>query len=304
LDSARANYEGLLHLTKADEGAVAQAEEQIKRANLRSPIKGIVIALYVHVGEMLGSATAVAGLGPNAAISKPTNTLMTIAQEGDLEMDADVNAVDMGGVSTGQTAKFTIDAFQPQVFSGIVRTIALQPTLTNGVTTYRVVISIPHPDKKFRIGMPTNVMLFRTVAKSAILLPLSALLRSHGQPCVFVIDTPIPQKGPESDEQTNDKQHRPTQTPLRRIVVQVIGETPSAVAVRGDVNREAWFLSTAEPKLLGQSSLTANLLPITFKPNPDLSDLQFERNPAAPGQKTSSVLGPKPKGFLQRLFNP
>jgi HlyD family secretion protein len=155
-----------LHLTKADEGAVALAEEQIRRAGLRSPIKGIVIALYVHTGEMLGSATAVAGLGPNAAISKPTNTLMTIAEEGDLEVDADVNAVDMGGVLTGQTAKFTIDAFQPEIFSGAVRSIALQPTVTIGVTTYLVVISIPLRDNRFRIGMPTNVMLFRIADKS------------------------------------------------------------------------------------------------------------------------------------------
>jgi len=147
LDSARANYEGLLHLTKADEGAVGQAEEQIHRASLRSPINGIAIALYVHTGEMLGSATAVAGLGPNAAVSKPTNTLMTIAEQGDLEVDADVNAVDMGGVLTGQKANFTIDAFQPEVFSGTVRSIALQPTITNGVTTYRVVVSIPRPDQ-------------------------------------------------------------------------------------------------------------------------------------------------------------
>ncbi len=144
LDSARANYQTLLHLTEADQGAVAQAEEQIQRATLHSPIKGVVIALYVHEGEMLGSATAVAGLGPNAAISKPTSTLMTIAEEGDLEMDGDVNAVDMGGVLTAQTAKFTIDASQPDIFSGAVRSIALQPTVTNGVTTYRVVISIPH----------------------------------------------------------------------------------------------------------------------------------------------------------------
>ncbi len=64
LDSARANDEALIHLTEADQGAVALAEEQIHRATLRSPIKGVVIALYVHEGEMLGSATAaVAGVG-------------------------------------------------------------------------------------------------------------------------------------------------------------------------------------------------------------------------------------------------
>src|SRR5438445_8418704 len=93
LETAEANYKSLLHQTEADRGAVALAEEQISRAKLRSPIRGVVIALYVHKGEMLGSATAVAGLGPNAAVSKPTNTLMTVAEEGSLEVDADVNAV-------------------------------------------------------------------------------------------------------------------------------------------------------------------------------------------------------------------
>jgi HlyD family secretion protein len=304
LDTARANHDSLRHQTEADSGAVTLAEEQIRRAKLLSPINGVVIALYVHEGEMLGSATAVAGLGPNAAVSKPTNTLMTIAEEGALEIDADVNAVDMGGVLVGQAAKFTIDAFQPDVFSGDVRSIALQPTVTNGVTTYRVVISIAHPAKDFRIGMPANIMLFRTVAKSAILLPPSALLRNEGQPHIFVIDPPPQQQDPEPGKETNDKRHNPTQISVKRITVQVIGETSSAVAVRGDVNRQGWFLSTADPKLLGQNSLNANLLPITFKPNSDLSDLQFERNPTVSSQKTSSVPGPKPKGFLQRLFNP
>src|SRR5258708_34373094 len=129
---------------------------------------------------MLGSATAVEGAGTNAAISKPTNTLMTIAEQGDLEVDADVNAVDMGGVLTGQKANFTIDAFQPEVFSGTLRSIALHPTVTNVVTTYRVVVSIPRPDRRFLIGMPTNVMLFRPVAKDAILVPPTAVPMANG----------------------------------------------------------------------------------------------------------------------------
>ena len=45
---------------------------------------------------MLGSAIAVGGLGPNVAVSKRTNTLITVAEGGDLEVDADANAVDMG----------------------------------------------------------------------------------------------------------------------------------------------------------------------------------------------------------------
>jgi len=300
LDSARANYDGLLHLTKADEGAVAQAEEQIKRASLRSPIKGIVIALYVHVGEMLGSATAVAGLGPNAAVSKPTNTLMTVAEEGGLEVDVDVNAVDMGGVLTRQKANFTIDAFQPEVFSGTVRSIALQPTVTDGVTTYRVIISIPHADRRFRIGMPTNVMLFRTVAKDAVLVPPTAVLRTNGALLVFAFsqeNQPANISGRKADR---DQSSMPALAKDK--VVQCLGQTSSAVAVTGDIKPGDWVL--LNPSLASVRSNAVNPVEAAFKPNPDPSDLQFERTAHPSGQQVSTIPGPKPKGFLQRLLNP
>jgi HlyD family secretion protein len=302
LDSARANFEGLLHLTRADEGAVAQAEEQIHRASLRSPINGIAIALYVHIGEMLGSATAVAGFGPNAAVSKPTNTLRTIAEQGDLEVDADVNAVDMGEVMTGQKANFTIDAFQPEVFSGTVRSIALQPTVTNGVTTYRVVLSIPRPDRRFRIGMPTNVMLFRTVAKDAILVPPTAVLKANRGSSVFAFSHENQPANLSGRGFNADRDQLSVLAVRKGKVVQCLGETSSAVAVTGDIKPGDWILLNASLAATGTN--TANPIEAAFKPNPDPSDLQFERTAHSLDQKTSTTPGPKPKGFLQRLFNP
>jgi HlyD family secretion protein len=302
LDSARANDQALVHLTEADQGAVALAEEQIHRATLRSPIKGVVIALYVHEGEMLGSATAVAGLGPNAAISKPTNTLMTVAEGGDLEVDADANAVDMGGVLVGQTAKFTIDAFQPEIFSGTVHSIALQPTVINSVTTYRVVISIPHPDHRLRIGMPANVMLLRTVARNAILVPPTAVVRANGSSSVYVLSRENHQETTRVHNEKTGERNSSADASTERKLVQILGETSSAVAAAGDIKLGDWVLLDA-----GSASLRTNTMnPIEtgFKPNPDPSDLQFERTARPSDEKISTVPGPKPKGFLQRLFNP
>jgi len=302
LDSARANQEALVHLTKADQGAVELAEEQIHRATLRSPIKGVVIALYVHQGEMLGSSTAVAGLGPNAAVSKPTNTLMTVAEGGDLEVDADANAVDMGGVWVGQTAKFTIDAFQPEIFSGTVHSIALQPTVINSVTTYRVVISIPHPDHRLRIGMPANVMLLRTVARDAILVPPTAVVRANGRSSVYVLSRENHQETTREHNDKTGERNSSANASTEKKLVQILGETSSAVAAAGDIKFGDWVLLDA-----GSASVRSNAMnPIEtgFKPNPDPSDLQFERTARPSDEKISTVQGPKPKGFLQRLFNP
>lgn len=288
LETAEANYKSLLHQAEADRGAVALAEEQISRAKLRSPIRGVVIALYVHKGEMLGSATAVAGLGPNAAVAKPTNTLMTLAEEGSLEVDADVNAVDMGGVSMGQEAKFTLDAFQGKVFSGNVKSIALQPTVINGVTTYRVVLSIPHSAQEFRIGMPSNVMLFRTTAKSVLLVPPASILKEGTQVFLLAVE-----KDSASDR-----------TYLRKIEVHVLDETPSAVAVCGEISAGMRILAAAEPRFTDQTAFAAKLTESEFQPNPDLSDLQFERKTASAVQTLPAIPGPKPKSFLQRVLSP
>lgn len=288
LETAEANYKSILHQTEADRGAVAMAQEQISRAHLLSPIHGVVIALYVHKGEMLGSATAVAGLGPNAAVAKPTNTLMTIAEEGSLEVDADVNAVDMGGVFAGQEAKFTLDAFQGKVFSGRVKSIALQPTVINGVTTYRVILSIPTPAQEFRIGMPSSIMLFRTIAKNALLVPPASILKEGSRAFVFTVE----------------KDSAPERVLLRKMAVQVLGETPSAAAIRGEMGKATRILATASRQVGDQFSFAAHITENEFQPNPDLSDLQFERKTASAIEALPAIPGPKPKNFLQRLLSP
>ena len=292
-ETARANYEALAHQAEADRGAVAQAAEQMGRATIRSPIDGIVIALYVHQGEMLGSAAAVAALAPGATASKPTNTLMTIAEAGALEVDADLNAVDLGGVYVGQPAKFTIDAFQPAVFDGSVHRISLQPTVTNGVTTYRVVIALRRQDRRFRIGLPTNVMLLSSRATNAILLPPTTILRQPDGMSVQLIRVTALSR----DSQLADVMVEPH--PVR-----LLAETPAAVAVSGDIRPGDRIVLLPSPSLVGAHVPAVRLRSAAFRPNPDLSDLEFEAAPNVTAPAVPGVPPPQPKGFLQRLFRP
>src|SRR5262245_1088078 len=87
LDSAQSAYDALVHQRDADRQALLEIDTQIERATLRAPLNGIITQLYVHQGEMLGSAAAVTTLGSAA---RPTNVLMTIAQDGALEVWADI----------------------------------------------------------------------------------------------------------------------------------------------------------------------------------------------------------------------
>src|SRR5262249_49563051 len=110
-----------------------------------------------------------------------------IAQDGALEVWADINAIDVGGVSIGQPAQIAIDAFRPEVFDGRVRTVGLQPTVLNNVTTYQVKVDASRTDPRWRIGMPVNVMLRRTLVAQASVIPLAALITRDGHDAARIV---------------------------------------------------------------------------------------------------------------------
>ncbi len=284
LDVARASYQSLLHQREADHQALMGIESQIARATLYAPVDGIVTELYVQRGEMLGSAAAVAALGPTSATSKPTNTLMTIAQAGSLQVWADVNAADLGAVGKYQPVEISIDAFRPKTFRGVVKEIALQPTVNNGVTTYQVKIDLRDRNSAFRIGMPTDVMLVRTIVKNSTLVPAEAITTVRGQISVRIV------------EKLNSGTNEPLA--LTTAPVRILGENGKAVAVDGKIRAGDLVVTSQADK---DTSHSFRAVSAEFRPNPDFSDFQFNGQKA--GLASAQVIpGPKPKGMLQRIF--
>ena len=278
LDSAQAAHDALVHQRDADRQALLETETQIERATLRAPLDGIVTQLYVHEGEMLGSAAAVTSLGSSAA-SKPTNVLMTLAQDGALEVWADVNAIDLGGVFVGQAAQVSIDAFRPTLFDGRVRTIGLQPTVVNNVTTYQVKVDVTLPDPRWRIGMPVAVMLRHTLARDAILVPLAAVATRDGHEIVRAIVQNQCASG------ITDVPIRPLARHTQSVAIEVMQRDDLVALSNGPI----------------VSGTPYQCQTVEFKPNPTFDDLQFSAHESV-AKATTLVPGPTPKNFLQRLF--
>lgn len=75
-----------------------------------------------------------------------------------MQVVADVDEADIGGVEEGQRASFTVDAYPNDTFEGIVTQIRLgdasstssTSTSSSTVVTYEVVISAPNPDLKLK----------------------------------------------------------------------------------------------------------------------------------------------------------
>ncbi len=154
--------------TAAAQLQAARATADKDKANLsysliRSPVSGIVVDRSVDVGQTV-------------AASLQTPTLFKIAQDlSKMQIDANFAEADIGNIRVGQTAHFNVDAFPDRGFQGIVRQIRLNPTTTQNVVTYDVVIDVNNPGQVLLPGMTAYVSIVVAERSEILLLPNAAL---------------------------------------------------------------------------------------------------------------------------------
>lgn len=73
-----------------------------------------------------------------------------------MQVQANVDEADIGQLKLGQHAKFTVDAYPNDIFSGIVTQIRHQPVIVSSVVNYVVIIEVPNPDLKLIPGLTVN----------------------------------------------------------------------------------------------------------------------------------------------------
>jgi HlyD family secretion protein len=139
-----------------------QSRVNLGYADITSPIDGVVLNRAVEQGQTV-------------AASFSTPTLFTIANDlRRMQVEADVDEADIGKVKPGQHVSFTVDAYAHDTFTGTVSQVRLQPTVTNNVVTYTVIIEAPNPDEKLFPGMTANIIIV-TQSEEGVVIPLEAL---------------------------------------------------------------------------------------------------------------------------------
>ena len=172
-EKAKSNYE-------SSQASLAKAERNLSYATITSPIDGVVISRDVEAGQTVASGFE-------------TPTLFTIAADlTQMQVVADVDEADIGGVEEGQRATFTVDAYPNDVFEGVVTQIRLgdasssstSSTGTSTVVTYEVVISAHNPDLKLKPRLTANVTIFTLDRKNVLCAPARALRFNPEKPLI------------------------------------------------------------------------------------------------------------------------
>jgi HlyD family secretion protein len=167
--SAKASEEKADAVLKGAIAELASANEKVSSENLakedrtiRAPANGTVIDAPRWLGAVVGPAA-----GPLFVIGSELDTL---------RLDASVPEADIGSVRAGQTAVYTVPAFPGRTFRAEVVTRAIQPeTSSTGMTTYRVTLKAPNPDRSLLPGMTATAKLEVARAENALVVREAAL---------------------------------------------------------------------------------------------------------------------------------
>ncbi|GAA0189686.1 efflux RND transporter periplasmic adaptor subunit [Fulvivirga kasyanovii] len=179
LKSAEKSVEAAKYIVRSSGASLDQAQENLRRTTVTSPMAGIVSKLNVEKGETVLGTQQFQG-----------TEIMRIADLNSMEVRVDVNENDIIRVALGDTAVIDVDAYShlDKEFKGVVTAIANtanDKASADAVTEFEVRIKILNSSYQdlieggsrypFRPGMTASVDIITNRKDNALAVPLSAV---------------------------------------------------------------------------------------------------------------------------------
>jgi len=170
LDTARAALARAQAALASAQAGVAEAaatlssdETNLRKAALRSPIDGIVLARNVDPGNAV-------------AASLQAVTLFSLAQDlAKMTLQVNVDEADVGRVREGQKATFTVSAHANRRYPATISRLRYGSTTKDNVVTYVADLDVPNADLSLRPGMTATATITTVERTDALLVPNAAL---------------------------------------------------------------------------------------------------------------------------------
>ena len=175
---AKAEVDAAKYAVVSAEASVKEANENLTKTSIYSPMTGTVSMLLVELGERVAGTNLMAG-----------TEMLRVADLSRMEAQVEVNENDIVKVKLGDTALIEVDAYLDKKFKGVVTEIANSAKTTgvsaDQVTNFDVKIlvlpesykslvdsGIKHP---FRPGMSTSVDIETESKKDVLTVPIQSV---------------------------------------------------------------------------------------------------------------------------------
>ncbi len=180
LDSARAQTAAAVATAQAARAQLAVARAQLSSAEINlskarivSPVTGVVLSRAIEPGQTVA-----------ASFNAPV--LFTIAEDlRKMELEVAVDEADVGVVTAGQSAVFTVDAFPGRTFPARITRVNVGANTAGAATgsssaaasvvSYSAVLAVDNQDQTLRPGMTATAEIRAREVKGALLVPNAAL---------------------------------------------------------------------------------------------------------------------------------
>lgn len=155
LEAAKQNVIGSTYGLAQSSASVKEADDNLKKTTIYSPVDGVVSKLSIQKGERVLGTQQFAG-----------TEIMTISDLSQLDVNVDVNENDINRITLGDSSKIQVDAFLGKTFSGVVTEIGSSANVvgTNAdqVTNFTVKVRIsPDSYKNLLVKTADNPSPFR-----------------------------------------------------------------------------------------------------------------------------------------------
>ena len=143
--------------------ALSTDETNLSKASVRAPSDGVILTRTVDPGNAV-------------AASLQAVTLFTVAEDlKKLRLWVYVDEADVGTVSMGQSADFTVSAYPTRRYPAHVTRVGFGSTITDNVVTYLTYLDVDNSDGTLRPGMTANARIVARQRHQVLLVPNTAL---------------------------------------------------------------------------------------------------------------------------------
>ena len=173
--------------------AVAQvnlqaAQRNLAEATLTATTGGLVAAVNIAAGSSVGGSA-----GSSSSSSASASHAIVVIAPGLFQVTGSISDSQVGQVALGERARVT-PAGSAQALDGKVSAVAEQATITSGVATFPVTVTLNDPAPALRSGMSVSVSVIVSQSVDVLSVPTGAVHTTAGVSTVQVLVNNVPQQ--------------------------------------------------------------------------------------------------------------
>jgi multidrug efflux pump subunit AcrA (membrane-fusion protein) len=174
------------------------AQRNLNQATLTAPADGTVGQVSIAVGQSVsGSSSSSSGGSSTAATTTSSSTThaLSLITPGSYAVTGSVSDAQIGQVAVGQAARVT-PAGSTQALSGTVSAVATVATVTSGVATFGVTVTIDGDNPSLHAGVSASVSIIINQVSQVLTVPAAAVRNTGTASSVQVLVNGKPQATP------------------------------------------------------------------------------------------------------------